>query len=65
MRTTLTLDDDDVFTAVEAMAADQRQPIGKVLSALARTALQPVASGSDARNGVPLLLARYPAGNRI
>lgn len=57
MRTTLTLDD-DVFTAAKAIAAHQRRPIGEVLSALARTALQPVASGLETRNGVPLLPSR-------
>lgn len=54
MRTTLTIDD-DIFTVAKAMAALQHRPIGEVLSALARSALQPVASDLVTRNGVPLL----------
>lgn len=56
MRTTLDVDD-DVLQAVKEMAAFQGSTAGKVLSELARKALQP--SGSPrVRNGVPLLPVR-------
>jgi hypothetical protein len=59
MRTTLTLDD-DVLAAAKVLAREQRQPIGSVISALARQALATpphVASSAQAtqRNGLPLL----------
>lgn len=58
MRTTLALDD-DVLTVAKAIAQQQHTSVGKVVSDLARRALQrPVAPGS--RNGVPLL----PVSNR-
>jgi hypothetical protein len=58
MRTTLIVDD-DVLAAAKDLAKRQHRSLGKVISALAREALQ-----SDAplqpplRNGVPLLRVR-------
>jgi hypothetical protein len=59
MRTTLTLDD-DVLAAVRVLARQRRQPIGSVISALARQALaspsqQPASPAQTQRNGLPLL----------
>ncbi|TVS02670.1 MAG: CopG family transcriptional regulator [Cyanobium sp. PLM2.Bin73] len=59
MRTTLTLDD-DVLAAARVLARQQRQPIGSVISALARQALatpphQPAGPAQARRNGLPLL----------
>jgi hypothetical protein len=55
MRTTLDIDDDE-FAIARARAARERSSIGQVLSALARTALQPGSrAAATARNGVPLL----------
>lgn len=59
MRTTLTLDD-DVLAAARVLARQQRQPIGSVISALARQALAspshaPASPGQTQRNGLPLL----------
>jgi hypothetical protein len=59
MRTTLTLDD-DVLAAAKVLARQRRQPIGSVISALARQALvaptqQPASSAQVERNGLPLL----------
>lgn len=54
MRTTLTIDD-DVLVAAKGLAALHRKSIGKVISTLARQALQPQAPSHPTRNGVPLL----------
>jgi hypothetical protein len=59
MRTTLTLDD-DVLAAAKVLARQRRQPIGSVISALARQALaapthQPADLVQTQRNGLPLL----------
>jgi hypothetical protein len=59
MRTTLTLDD-DVLAAAKVLARQRRQPIGSVISALARQALaspshQPASPAQAQRNGLPLL----------
>jgi hypothetical protein len=59
MRTTLDLDE-DVLAAVKELAAARGATAGKVLSDLARQALQPKPSGR-VRNGVPLL-PRRPRG---
>ncbi len=59
MRTTLDIDD-DVLEAAKELAASRRSTAGKVLSDLARKALQPAAK-ARVRNGVPLL-PRRPAG---
>jgi hypothetical protein len=56
MRTTLDLDD-DVLAAVKELAAVRRTTAGKVLSELARRALQP-ARVHRLRNGVPVLPRR-------
>ena len=56
MRTTLDVDD-DVLLAVKELAIFRGSTAGKVLSDLARKALEPSAK-SRIRNGVPLLPAR-------
>lgn len=60
MRTTLDLDD-DVLQAAKEIAASRRTTAGKVLSELARRALEPRRT-PRVRNGVPLL-PRRPAGS--
>lgn len=61
MRTTLTLDD-DVLAAAKVLARERRQPIGSVISALARQALATPTTGQPAqRNGLPLLPV-HPGG---
>jgi hypothetical protein len=57
MRTTFDLDD-DVLQAVKELAALQGTTAGKVLSDLARKALEPSARAPRVRNGVPLLRVR-------
>lgn len=54
MRTTLDIDD-DVLAVVRARAEREHVSIGRVLSALVRTALQPAAPTTATRNGLPLL----------
>jgi len=60
MRTTLSLDD-DVLAAARVLARQRREPLGTVISALARQALAtpagngPPAPASSSRNGLPLL----------
>lgn len=61
VRTTLEIDD-DVLQAAKDLAANRGTTAGKVLSELARQALEPRRS-PRLRNGVPLL-ARRPAGAR-
>jgi len=58
MRTTLDLDE-DVLQAAKQIAANRGVSAGKVLSELARQALQPQTVG-PVRNGVPLI-PRRPA----
>jgi hypothetical protein len=58
MRTTLAIDD-DVLEAARALAAQQRRPVGDVMSELARRALQQPAAQKE-RNGVPLLPVSQP-----
>jgi hypothetical protein len=60
MRTTLDLDP-DVLQAAKELAAARRSTAGKVLSELARRALESPRQ-SRVRNGVPLL-AHRPAGS--
>jgi hypothetical protein len=62
MRTTLDLDD-DVLQAVKELAEFRGSTAGKVLSELARKALEP-AGTPRVRNGVPLLPAR-PGAPRL
>jgi hypothetical protein len=59
MRTTLTLDD-DVLAAAKVLARQRKQPIGSVISALAREALGSAQKANTQlitteRNGLPLL----------
>ena len=57
MRTTLDIDEDVLQTAKE-LASLRKTTTGRVLSDLARTALQPSEEHQATRNGVPLLAAR-------
>jgi hypothetical protein len=59
VRTTLDIDD-DVLQVAKELAASRRTTTGRVLSDLARKALEPSRS-AKVRNGVPLL-PRRPAG---
>lgn len=61
MRTTLDIED-DILQAVKEIAANRGTTAGRVLSDLARRALEP-AEPAMLRNGVPLL-PRRPAGAR-
>ena len=63
MRTTLDIDD-DVLEAAKNLAANRRTTAGKVLSALARQALEPRRTPA-VRNGVPLLPRRPPGSPKI
>jgi hypothetical protein len=56
MRTTITIDD-DVLTAAKAIARQRNQPVGRIVSELARQSLRPPAAGVE-RNGVLLLPVR-------
>jgi hypothetical protein len=56
VRTTLDIDD-DVLQAARELAENRRKTTGKVLSDLARQALEPVGRRA-VRNGVPLLARR-------
>jgi hypothetical protein len=58
MRTTVVIDD-DVLSTAKAIARQNHQPLGKVISELARKALHPPASVGE-RNGLPLLARRTP-----
>lgn len=60
MRTTLAIDD-DVLAAARELASSQQKSVGEVISALARHALRPPATGRKTRNGVPLLSTRRDA----
>jgi hypothetical protein len=62
MRTTLDLDD-DVLQAAKEIAAARGSTAGKVLSELARKALEPTRT-ARVRNGVPLLPRRPPGSPR-
>ena len=59
MRTTLDIDE-DILQAAKELAAARRLTAGRVISDLARAALEPVRA-ERTRNGVPLL-PRRPAG---
>ena len=62
VRTTLDIDD-DVLQAAKELAEMRRTTAGRVLSELARRALEPAAvSDSTLRNGVPVL-PRRPEGS--
>ena len=60
MRTTLTLDD-DVLAAARVLARQRHQPIGTVISDLARQALAAPQVAPATRNGLPVLPVK-PAG---
>jgi hypothetical protein len=60
MRTTLDVDD-DVLQAAKEIAANRGTTAGRVLSDLARKALEP-AESVEIRNGVPLM-PRRPKGS--
>ena len=60
MRTTVDIDD-DVLQAAKELAASRGTTAGRVLSDLARKALEPARS-SKVRNGVPVL-PRRPSGS--
>jgi hypothetical protein len=60
VRTTLDIDD-DILEAVKEIAASRGATAGKVLSELAREALEP-AESPPIRNGVPLLPRRQAGG---
>jgi hypothetical protein len=60
MRTILDVDD-EVLHAAKEIAANRRTTAGRVLSDLARKALQPVET-EQIRNGVPLM-PRRPKGS--
>ncbi|MFN4942691.1 MAG: CopG family transcriptional regulator [Akkermansiaceae bacterium] len=60
MRTTLNLDDDILATA-KALAAQQRKPVGEVVSTLVRRALKPSGRQIAERNGIPLFPMRKNA----
>jgi len=62
VRTTLHIDD-DVLQAAKEIAASRSTTAGKVLSELARKALEP-RSTSRVRNGVPLLRRRKKGSPR-
>jgi hypothetical protein len=62
MRTTVDIDD-DILQAAKELASARRSTTGKVLSDLARTALQPKRAGT-VRNGVPLLPRRSADATR-
>lgn len=63
MRTTLDVDE-DVLQAAKELAANRGTTAGRVLSDLARKALEPRNAG-PLRNGVPLLARRPPGSPKI
>jgi hypothetical protein len=60
MRTTLNLDD-DVLASAKAVAAQQKRPLGEVISALLRRSLEPSRSAPKQRNGIPLFPVKSSA----
>jgi hypothetical protein len=61
VRTTLDIDA-DVLQAAKDIAARRRTTAGRVLSELARSALEPAKHRKTTRNGVPLLPPRDGEG---
>ena len=61
MRTTLDIDE-DVLQAATELAATRKTNTGKIISELARRALQPEPHDVGVRNGVPLLPPRSGEG---
>ena len=65
MRTTVDLDD-DVLQAVKELAQLRNSTAGKILSDLARKALQPsVTARVKVRNGVPLMPRQAPGSPKM
>jgi hypothetical protein len=62
VRTTLDIDD-DVLQAAKEIAANRETTAGKVLSELAREALEP-RKMPRTRNGVPLMARRRKGGSK-
>jgi len=60
VRTTLSIDD-DVLGAARELAAREQNPVGEVISALARKAMRPSLSFAKTRSGIPLLPLRPDA----
>ncbi|MBM3461982.1 MAG: CopG family transcriptional regulator [Armatimonadetes bacterium] len=60
MRTTLDIDE-DVLQAARELAASRKSTVGRVLSDLARQALQPKREKRTMRNGLPLFPPRGDA----
>jgi len=60
MRTTVDLDEDILRTA-KALARENEQSLGRVLSDLARRGLKPPIRKVKMRNGVPLLMPKRGA----
>ena len=63
MRTTLEIDD-DILQAAKELAAHRRTTAGRVLSDLARKALEPAGAAPPVRNGVPVLPRRPSSAPR-
>jgi hypothetical protein len=57
MRTTLDIDE-NMLRAAKELAAERKSTTGKVLSELARKALEPTRRSAARRHGVPLLPPR-------
>ena len=53
MRTTLNLDD-DILSIAKSIAAQQRKPVGEVISSLVRRALTPTGKTKPTWNGIPV-----------
>jgi len=58
VRTTLDIDE-DVLLAAKSLAAQRGQPIGRIVSDLARKALRPVDESPKVRNGVPVFPPKH------
>jgi len=62
MRTTINIDD-DVLETVKAVASRDRKPVGQVVSAMLRKAVEPPAGAPRrTRNGIPLFPVSANAG---
>jgi len=55
MQTTLTIDD-DVLSAAESLAAEQKRSVGEVISELSRKGLRPNVPPFIVKDGIPMLL---------
>jgi hypothetical protein len=63
MRTTIDLDE-DVLGVVKDLARERHEPLGRVLSDLARKGLQPATSVTSRRGAIPTL-ARKPGARPV